>query len=326
MVNRWETMETVACFILEGGSKIVADADSSHEIKRHLLLGRKAMTNLESTIKSRDIILPTKVHLVKAMVLPVVMCWWLWMWELDHKEGWAPKNWCFWTVLEKTLESPLDCKIKPVNPKGNQPWIFTGRTDAKGEGSILWPPDEKSWLIGKDSDAGKDRRQGQKGTTEDEMVGWHHWLNGYEFELCLGDGEGQGRLVCCSPWGLKELDVAERLNNTNLLKTSKLNLKHLKEPGFGQDVSCLFNLMVNNLFIHLGTRSQNKMASYSSVLAWRIPGTGEPGGLPSMGSHRVGHDWSDLAVAAAVRIRIFSILNDSIYLQKTNKNHTICQK
>ena len=107
----------------------------------------------------------------------------VWIWELDYKESWAPKNWCFWTVvLEKTLESPLDCKIKPVNPKGNQSWIFIGRTDAEAETLILWLPDVKSWLIGKDHDAGKDWRQEEKGTTEDEMVGWHHWLNGHEFE------------------------------------------------------------------------------------------------------------------------------------------------
>ena len=113
-----------------------------------------------------------------------------WMWELDHKKGWALKNGCFQTVvLEKTLESPLDCKeIQPVNPKGNQPWIFIGRTNA--EVLILWPPDVKSWLIRKNPDAGKDWRQGEKGMTEDEMVGWHHWLNAHEFEQALGDGEG----------------------------------------------------------------------------------------------------------------------------------------
>ena len=122
------------------------------------------------------------------------------MWELDHKEGWVRKNWCFWTVvLEKTLHSALDSKeIKPVNPKGNQSWIFIGRIDTEAEAPILWPSDVKSRLIGKDPDAGKDR--GQKGTTEDEMAGWHHWLNGYEFEQTLGDSEGQGSLVCCSPW------------------------------------------------------------------------------------------------------------------------------
>ena len=120
------------------------------------------------------------------------------MWELDYKESWVPKNWWFWTVvLEKTLESPLNCKeIQPVNPKGNQSWIFIGRTDAEGEAPILWPPDAKSWLIRKDPDAGKDGRQEEKGTKEDEMVGWLHWLNGHEFEQAPGDGEGQGILEC----------------------------------------------------------------------------------------------------------------------------------
>ena len=115
----------------------------------------------------------------------------------DHKESWVPKNWCFWTVvLEKTLESPLDCrKIKPVNPKGNQPWTFIGWTDAKAEIPIVWLPDAKYWLIGKDPDAGKDWRQEENGMTEDEMVGWHHWRSGHEFEQTLGDGEGQGSLA-----------------------------------------------------------------------------------------------------------------------------------
>ena len=135
----------------------------------------------------------------------------VWMWELDHKESWGPKNWCFLiVVLEKTLESPLDCKeIKPVHPKGNQSWIVIGRTDA--EAPILWPPDVKTWLIRKDPDTGKDWRQEEKGTTEDKMVGWHHWLNGQQLEQTLGDGEGQGSLACCSPWGYKELDCTEWL-------------------------------------------------------------------------------------------------------------------
>ena len=138
------------------------------------------------------------------------------MWELDYKENWVPKNWCFSTVvLEKTLESPLDCKeIQPVHPKGNQFWIFIGRTDVEAETPILWPPDVKCWLIWKDPDARKDWRQEEKGTTEDEMVGWHHWLNGLEFEYTLGVGDGQGGLECCSPWGCKESDTTDRLNWT----------------------------------------------------------------------------------------------------------------
>ena len=137
--------------------------------------------------------------------------------KLDHKEDYVLKNWCFRTVmLEKTLESPLDCReIKPVNPKGDQPWIFTGRTDAEDEGLILWPPDAKSWLIGKDPDAGKDWGQEEKGETEDEIVGWHHQLSGNEFEQTLGDSEGQGSLVCCPSWGCKKSDTTEWLNDSN---------------------------------------------------------------------------------------------------------------
>ena len=126
--------------------------------------------------------------------------------ELDHKESWAPKNWCFWSVvLEKTLESSLDCKeIQPVNPKRNQSWIVI-RTDAEAETPLLWPSDAKNWLIGKDHDAWKDWRQVEKGTTEDEIVGWHHQLDGHEFEQVPGVGDEQGRLACCTPWGHKEL-------------------------------------------------------------------------------------------------------------------------
>ena len=141
----------------------------------------------------------------------------VWMWELDYKVSWAPKNWCFWTVmLKKMHESPLDCKeIKPFNPKGNQSWIFTGRTQTEADTPILWAPNAKSWLIGKDPNSGKDWRQEEKGMTEDEMVGWHHRLDGHEFEEALGIGDGQGSLVCCSPWGCKELDMTEPLNWTN---------------------------------------------------------------------------------------------------------------
>ena len=136
------------------------------------------------------------------------------MWELDQKEDWVPKNWCFWTVvLEKTLESPLDSKeIQPVHPKADQSWIFIGGVDAGVEASIFCPPDEKSWLMGRDLDAGKDWGQEEKGATEDEIVGWHHRLNGHGFEQTQGDNEGQGSLACCSPWGGKESDTTERLN------------------------------------------------------------------------------------------------------------------
>ena len=150
---------------------------------------RKVMTNPDSILKKR--------HYFANKGLSSqgygFSCNHVWMWELDHKESWALKNWCFWTVvLEKTLESPLNYKesSKPVNPKGNQSWIFTGRTDAKAEALILWPPEAKNWLIGKDPDAGKDSRREEKGTTEDEMVGWHHWLDGPKFEQAPGVGDG----------------------------------------------------------------------------------------------------------------------------------------
>ena len=163
--------ETVTDYIF-GGSKITADGDCSHEIKRRLLLGSKVMTNLDGMLKSRDITLATMVHIVKAMVFPVVMY-----------ESWALKNWWFGTVvLEKTLESPLDYKeIQQVHPKGDQSWVFIGRTDVVAETPILWPPDAKSWLIWKDPKVGNDWGHEEKGTKEDEMVGWHHQLNGHGF-------------------------------------------------------------------------------------------------------------------------------------------------
>ena len=180
--------------------------------KTSLLFGRKAMTNLENILKQR--------HYCADKCPYSQSCGFssshIWMWELDHKENWTPKNWCFWTVvLENTFESPSDCKeIKPVNPKGNQCWVFIGRTDAEAEGTILWPPDAKNWLISKDPDAGKDWGQEEKGTTENEMVRWNHWLDGHEFEQAPGFGDGQASLECCSPWGHKESDTTEQLNWT----------------------------------------------------------------------------------------------------------------
>ena len=145
------------------------------------------------------------------------------MWELDNKEGWVLKNWCLWTVvLGKTLDSPLDCReIKPVHPKGDHSWVFIGRTDVEAETPILWLPDVKSWLIWKYPDAGKDWGQEEKGTTEDKMVGCHHWLNGNGFGWTQGIGDAQGGLACCGSWGHKELDTTEWLNWTEL----KENLK-----------------------------------------------------------------------------------------------------
>ena len=215
-----ETVEKVRDFIL-GGSKITADGDCSHEIKIHLLLGRKARTNLDSILKSRDITLPTKVHLVKAYYFSSSH---LWMWKLDYKESWAPKNWCFWTVvLEKTLESPLDCKeIQPVH-KGNQSWVFIGRTIFEAETLIFWPLDAKNWLIWKNLDAGNYWRWEEKWTAEDKMIGWLHQLYGREFEYAPGIGDGQGGLVCCSPWGHKESDTTKWLNWTDLMTAERIS-------------------------------------------------------------------------------------------------------
>ena len=171
------------------------------------------MTNLDSILKSRDITLHTKVHLVKAMVFPVVLygcesC------TIKKAECWRTDAFEL-LVLEKTLESPLDCKeIKLANPKENQSWIFIGRTVTKAEAPILWPPYVKNWLTGKDPDAGKDWKQEAKGITEDDMVGWRHRLDRHEVEQAPGVGDGQGSLVCCSPWGCKESDMTEWLNWT----------------------------------------------------------------------------------------------------------------
>ena len=154
-------------------------------------------------------------------------CGHVWMWELDCEEGWAPKNWCFWTVvLEKTLESPVDCKeIQPVHSEGDQPWDFFGRTDAKAETPVLWPPHAKSWLTGKDPDAGRNCGQEKKGTTEDEMAGWHHCLDGRESGWTPGVGDGQGGLACCDSWGHKELDMTELLIWSDLIEHSSQDMK-----------------------------------------------------------------------------------------------------
>ena len=176
MGKQWKQWMTILL-----GSKITADGDCSHEIKRCLLLGRKVMTNLDSIFKNQRHYFVNKGPFSQGYGL---FSGHAWMWELDYKESWVPKNWYFWTVvLEKTLVSPLDCKeLQPVHLKGDQSWVFIGRTDAEAETQILWPPDRKSWLIRKDPDAGKDWRREEKGMTEDEMVGRHHQLNGHEFE------------------------------------------------------------------------------------------------------------------------------------------------
>ena len=193
-----ETIEAMRDSIFLG-SKVTADGDGSREVQR--CLETKLWPTWQQIKKRRHYFanrgLSNQSYGFSSSHV--------WMWESDHKEGWAPKNRCFWTVvLEKILENPLDFKeIKPVNSLGNQPWLFIGGTDAEVEAPALWPPDAKSWLIGKDPDAGKYWRQEEKVMTENEMVGWHHWLNGHEFEQAPGDGGEQGSLVCYSSWGCR---------------------------------------------------------------------------------------------------------------------------
>ena len=212
MGKQWEQWKTI--FL---GSKITADGDCSHEIKRCLLLGRKAMTNPDSVSKSRDNFADKGPYSQSFGFSSNHV----WMWELDHKEGWEWKNWCFGiVVLEKALESPVDSKeFKPVHPKGNQSWMFIGWTDADAEAPVLWPPDLKSQLTEKDPDAGKDKRQKEKGMTEDEMVGWHYRLNGHEFEQAPGDGGRQGSMACCSPKVTKSWTQPSDWTTTALLVT-----------------------------------------------------------------------------------------------------------
>ena len=225
----------------------------------------------------------------------------VWMWELDYKESWELKNWCFWTVvLEETSESPLDSKeIWAVNPKGNQSGIFIGRIDAEAETPIFWPPDAKNWLIRKDPDAGKDWRQEEKWVTEDEMVAWHHQLNGDEFEQAPGVGEGQGSLVCCSPWGCRiRHDRVTELNWTPW--ETALPPQGEKGEYLCHLASLLAQTVKNMLamwetWVQLLSRKdslEKGMITHSSILAWRIPGTEEPGGLQSTASQRVRHDWA----------------------------------
>ena len=205
--NRWRNNGNSNRIFFFFGSKITEDGDCGHEIKRYLLLGRKTMTNRDSILKSRDKVLSSQSYGFSSSHD--------WMWELDSKESWAQKNWCFWTVvLEKILESPLDCKeIKPVHPKRKSVLNIHWK-DWCWNTPILWPHDAKNWLTGKDTDAGKDWRQEQKGMTKEEMVRWHHWLDGHEFEQDSEVGDGQRSLMCYSSWGHNESDTTEWLNLT----------------------------------------------------------------------------------------------------------------
>ena len=201
------------CQTLFLGAPKSLDGDCSHEIKRHLLLGRKVMTNLDSILKSRDITLPTKVCLVKAMIFPVVMygCESWTVKKAEHQRIDAFELWC-WRRLLRVPWTARRCNqsiLKEISPDCSLEGLML-----KLETPILWPPDAKNWLISKDPDDGKDCRWEEKGKTEDEMVGWHHQLNGHEYEWTPGVGDGQGGLACCSPWGRKESDTTERLNWT----------------------------------------------------------------------------------------------------------------
>ena len=199
------------------------------------------------------------------------------MWELDYKESWVPKNWCVWTVvLEKTLKSPLDCKeIQLVHPKGDQSWVFIGRTDVEAETPILWPPDAKCWLIWKDPDAGKDWGQEEKGTTEEEIVGWHHRLDGHGFGWTPGVGDGQGGLACCNSWGSKELDTTEELNWTELnWRTRSILFQRKRQNESSVSISLGDSPTSGSSPVYLsylGNREKESVEKGPIHLAWPFP-------------------------------------------------------
>ena len=240
MGKQWKQCQT----LFLGGSKITADGDCSHEIKRRLLLGRKVVTNLDSIFKSRDITLPTKFCLVKAMVFPVVMygCESWTVKKAEHRRIDAFELWCWRRHLRVpwTARRSNQSILKKISPE----YLFIGRTAAETETPILWPPDMKNWLIGKDSDTGRDWVPEEKGTTEDEMAGWHHWIDGHESEWTPGVGDGQGGLACCDSRGHKELDMTERLDWTELnWLLMRFNILHM--------LSQLYTLLWNSLlFVH----------------------------------------------------------------------------
>ena len=230
MGKQWKQWQTIL-----GDFKTTADGDCSHEIKRCLLLGRKLWQTRQCIKKQRHYFTDERPYSQSYGFFSSHV----WMWDLDHKEGLAPQNWCFWTVvLEKTPESPLDSKNNQVNHKGNESWIVIGKTDAE-EAPTPWPPHVKSWLIRKDPVAGKDWRQQEKWTTEDEMVGWHYWLLWHEFEQALGDGDGQGSMACCSAWGCKESDMTE-LNWLNWWHLGADRPGHLRMTLAGSQTACVW--------------------------------------------------------------------------------------
>ena len=212
MANRWGNNRS-SDRLFSWAPKSLHMVTAAMKLKDTCSLGKKAMTNLDNITRLQRHYFADKGPYCQSSGFSSSP---IWMWELGHKESWALKDWCFWTVvLEKTLESPLAWKeIKPVGHTGNKSWIIIGRTDNETEAPILWPLDANNWFIRKDPDAGKKRRQEEKGMTEDVRVRWHHWLVGHEFEQVLSVGDGQGSLACCSPRGFKELDMIEQLNWT----------------------------------------------------------------------------------------------------------------
>ena len=257
------------------------------------------MTYLDSVLKSRDINSVDKClynqgySLVNVCIIKAIV----WLWELDRKEGRTPKNWCLRTVvLEKTPESPLDCKeIKPVNLKGDEPWIFTGRTDVEAEVSVFWSSDVSRQLIGKVPDAGKDWGQKEKWASEDEMAGQHHRCNEHELQQTPGDGERQGGLVCCSLWGCREWDMTGWLNNnSNELFMDFPSGSAVKNLPAMQELQGVWEDPL-----------EEGLATHSNILSWRIARTEEPGRLQSTGSQRVRYDWSNLAHIHAWALHTF---------------------
>ena len=239
------------------------------------------MTNLDRDIKKQRHYFANKGPSSQNYCFPSSH---VWMWELDYKENRAQKNWFFWTVvLEKTIESSLDSKeIQPVHPKGDQSWVFTGRTDTEAKTPILWPPDVKNWLIWKDPDAGKDWRLEEKGTTEDEMVAWHHWVNGHEFEQTPGDGEGQGSLVCCSPWVRKESDMAEWLNNNKCSPDLQLRTSVQWSIGHSFPLSRWCHLTISSSVVPCSSHLQSFPASGSFPVSWLFASGGQRIGVSAL--------------------------------------------
>ena len=273
-----EKVEVVADFLFSG-SKITVDGDCSREIRRQLLLGRIAVTNLDNMLKSRDITLLTKVCIVKTLVFPPVT-YFCETWTIKKAEHQRTEL-CCWRRL---LRVPWTKETKPDNLKGNQPWILIKRTNAEAEAPAFWSSDVNNWLIGKDLGAGKDWGQKEKRVSEDEMAGWHHRCNGHELGWTLGDGEGQGGLACCQ--GVHGFAKSQtQMGNwaTTFPFRASLGAQTVK------NMPAMQKTQVQSLSWE--DPSEKGMAIHSSILAWKIPWTDELSWLQSMGSQRAGHDW-----------------------------------